>query len=109
MLILGPDLAAFLQARRTKNKRTCLPGEIYCVRCRAAKSPLGEYADYLPITEKTGNLTAICPDCNSIMYRCVSLAKLGQVRGKLDITFPQALKRINESSRPTLNSDFNQG
>ncbi len=103
MLILGPDLAAFLQARRTKNKRTCRPGEIYCVRCRAPKSPLGDYADYLPITEKTGNLSAICPDCNSIMYRCVGLAKLEQVRGKLDITFPQALERISESSQPTVN------
>jgi hypothetical protein len=104
MLILGPDLAAFLQVRRTKNKRTCQPGEIYCVRCRAPKSPLGDYADYLTITEKTGNLTAICPDCNSIMYRCVSLAKLEQVRGKLEITFPQALRRISESNQPTVNS-----
>jgi hypothetical protein len=105
-LILGRDLAAFLQARRTKNKRTCRPGEIYCVRCRAPKSPLGDYADYLPITEKTGNLTAICPDCDSIMYRCVSLAKLEQVCGKLDITFPQALRHISESNQPTVNSDL---
>ena len=41
MLILGHDLAAFLQARRVKNKRPCKPGEIYCVRCRAPKFPAG--------------------------------------------------------------------
>jgi len=63
-------------------------------------------ADYQPITEKLGNLTAICPDCESMMNRRVSLAKLGQVRGKLDITFPQALQRVSESNEPTVNSDL---
>ena len=46
MLILGRDLVAFLQAQRAKNKRTCQPGEIYCVRCRAPKAPAGAMADY---------------------------------------------------------------
>jgi len=109
MLILGHDLTAFLQARRVKNKQTCRPGEIYCVRCRAPKSPAADMADYLPVTEELGNLIAICPDCNSIMNRRVSLAKLGQVRGKMDITFPQALRHVSESNQPTVNSDLRQG
>jgi hypothetical protein len=106
MLILGHDLRAFLQARRVKNKQTCKPGEIYCVGCRAPKFPAADMAEYSPITEKVGNLTAICPDCNSIMNRCVSLAKLGQVRGKMDIAFPQAMRHIVESIKPTVNSDL---
>ncbi|MDP2829322.1 MAG: helix-turn-helix domain-containing protein [Sulfuricellaceae bacterium] len=106
MLILGHDIAAFLQARRVKNKQTCQPGEIYCVRCRAPKLPAADMAEYQPVTEKFGNLIAICPDCNSIMNRRVSMAKLGQVRGKMDITFPQALRHIVESSQPTVNSDL---
>jgi hypothetical protein len=106
ILILGQDLASFIQARRARNKQTCRPGEIYCVRCRRPKSPWGDMAEYRPVTEKVGNLTAICPDCNSIMNRCVSLAKLGQVRGKMDITFPQALRRVSESNQPTVNSDL---
>ncbi len=106
MLILGHDLAAFLQARRARNKQTCRPGEIYCVRCHAPKFPAGDMADYQPVTAKFGNLTAICPDCNSIMNRRVSMAKLGQVRGKMDITFPQALQRLSESNQPTVNSDL---
>lgn len=36
LLILGRGLAAFLQARRSKNKRPCQPGEIYCVRLARA-------------------------------------------------------------------------
>jgi hypothetical protein len=105
-LILGRDLIEFLQARRAKNKWPCRPGEIYCVRCRRPKVPAGEMVDYLPVTDKLGNLKAICPDCDSIMNRRVNLAKLGQVQGKMDITFPQALRRVSESNQPTVNSDL---
>jgi hypothetical protein len=63
-------------------------------------------ADYLPVTEKLGNLQAICPDCNSFMYRRVSLAKLASAQGKMDITFPQALRHIREISQPCVNSDL---
>ncbi len=41
-----------------------------------------------------------------MMYRRVSLAKLEQVRGKLDITLPQALPHIDESAEPSVNSDL---
>lgn len=106
MLILGIDLAAFLQARRTKNKRPCKPGEIYCVRCRAPKFPAAGMAEYAPVTEKFGNLIAICPDCGSIMNRRVSLARIGQMRGEMDISFPQAWGHLIESAKPTGNSDL---
>ncbi len=106
MLVLGSDLAAFHQARRTKNKQKCRPGEMYCVRCRAPKSPALGMADYKPITRTMGNLIAICPDCNSIMNRRASLAKLEQVRGKMDIAMPQALQRIVDSNQPSVNSDL---
>ena len=73
MLVLGRELAAFLQVRRTKNKRPCQSGEIYCVRCRVTKLPAGEMAEYQPITQILGNLIGICPGCLSMIYRCVSL------------------------------------
>ena len=109
MLILGRDLAAFLQARREKNKQKCKPGELYCVRCRVPKFPAGDMADYEPVTEKIGNLIAICPDCNSIINRRVSLAKIEEVCGKMDITFPKELQHIVESTKPTVNSDLRGG
>lgn len=105
-LILGRDLVAFLQVRRTKNKRTCQPGEIYCVKCRAPKKPAADMVDYQAITEKVGNLVALCPACNSIMNRRVSLTKLEQFRGHMDITMPQAWRHIVDSTQPTVNSDF---
>ena len=106
MLILGADLVAFLRARRVKNKRTCRPGELYCFGCRAPKAAAGDMADYQPLTATLGNLIAMCADCETIMYRRVSLARLGQVRGNLDITLPQALPHIDESAEPSVNRDL---
>lgn len=89
-LILGSELSAFLRARRTKNKRTCQPGEIYCVRCRAPKAPAGGMAEYQPLTPALGNLVGICPSCESMIYRRVNPARLEQIRGKLDVSVPVA-------------------
>ncbi|MFZ0663972.1 MAG: helix-turn-helix domain-containing protein [Acidobacteriaceae bacterium] len=105
-LILGRDLAAYLQARRTKNKRPCKSGEIYCVRCRAPKCPAGEMADYQPSTETLGSLMGICPDCEGMMYRRVSLAKLPHVQGKLSVSFPEPQRQVNDSNSPSVNRDF---
>lgn len=87
MLILGRELVAFLQRRRAKRKRPCNPGEIYCVRCRAPKIPAEDMAEYQPDNETVGNLVAICPDCNAMINRRVSLAKIDQVRGRMEICF----------------------
>jgi hypothetical protein len=87
ILILSPVLMAFLQAHRLKNKQTYKPGKLCCARCRAPRLPAGNMADYNPVTEKFGNLVAICPDCNSLMNRRVSMARIGEFNGKVDISF----------------------
>ena len=61
------------------------------------------------MTDKTGNLVAICPDCDAIMNRHVSLAKIEQVLGKIDIRFPEAVRHIIDRANPAVNSDFNKG
>ena len=108
-LVLGRDLADYLQARRTKNKSPCQPGEIYCVRCRAPKRPGGDMADYQPITASLGNLIGICPDCEGMIYRRASRAKLPEIQGNLDITFSEAERRVSEIDLPIANSDLSQG
>ena len=106
MLILGPDLVEFIKKRRAKNKQSCKPGQLYCVRCRAPKFPWGNMADYEPVTEKFGNLTAICPDCELNINRRVSLARIWEVCGNLDISFPKELRHIVERTKPSVNSDL---
>ncbi len=87
MLIHSHSLVTFLQARRAKNKKTCKPGQLYCVRCRTPRFPAEDMAEYAPVTEKFGNLKAICPECNSIMNQRVSLARIGEIGANIDITF----------------------
>jgi len=105
-LIRGRELIAFLQARRAGRKQPCRAGQMYCVRCHTPKFPAAGMAEYRPINEKIGNLAAICPNCYSMMHRCVSIATLGAVCGEMDITFPPALRRLREISQPTVNSDL---
>ncbi len=108
-LILGRDLATYHHARRTKNKQPCKPGEIYCVRCRAPKRPAANMADYQPTSASLGNLIGICPDCEGMIYRRASRAKLPEIKGNLDITFSEAERRVSEIDPPIVNSDFSQG
>jgi len=87
-LILGRELAAFLQARRIKNKKTCQPGEIYCVKCREPRKPVAGMVEYQPENEKVGILLAICPVCNSTIYQRIGKSRLKQFQAIMDITFP---------------------
>jgi hypothetical protein len=105
-LIQGLDLREFVQARRLKNRQTCPPGHIYCVRCRAPKAPGCDMVEYVPMTDTTGNLRGICPDCETLIHRRVSRTKIDLIRGQLNITIPEAESRISDRNSPTVNSDF---
>ncbi len=107
-LIHGHDLRVFLEAKRRKNKRPCKPGEFYCVRCRAPKLPAGATAEYQPRSATSGTLVGTCPDCRIRVHRYVSLAKLYQVRGGLDVTLPSPQSRISDTARPFLNYHLKQ-
>ena len=105
-LILGRDLRAFLESRRANKKRPCGQNELYCVRCRAPRAPAGGMVDYQPTGNGLGNLTAICPECSTLMNRRASLGTLQQFEAVFQVTFPVALRRIAESGLPGVNSDF---
>jgi hypothetical protein len=106
ILVLGPDLILFLRARRTAHKTRLAPGEIYCVRCRRARKPAASMADFSLRTESVGDLIGICPDCESLMYRRVSLTKLGSVRGDLALSLPDGLEDITGTPSPSVNCDL---
>ena len=104
-LIHGLELVSFLQNRRMSGKQPCPPGYMYCLKCRSPKQPAAGMADYLPISDTSGNLRAFCSDCGKFMHRRASLAKLNVVGAGLDIAFPQAVSRIRDSAIPSLNCD----
>jgi hypothetical protein len=106
MLILGRELAAFLQSRRARKKVICGVGQMYCLRCRTPKSPALNMADYLPDTELSGNLVGLCPACNCVMNRRISAPQLAEIRSKMDISFPQAREQVSKTRQPSLNRDL---
>ena len=106
IMVLGIQLEAYLKNRRTRNKQTCKTGELYCFKCRTPKFPAENMADYTPVTKKFGNLTAIYPDCTTIMNQRISNSKLEQVRSKIELTFPKAQEQLNKRDKPSVNSDF---
>jgi len=108
MLILGSVLREFIRNKKTAHKQKCKPWEFYCMRCRRPQSAAGSMADYEPQTSTRGCLMALCSGCETSMNKYFSLAKLEGLNDKLDITIPIALKHINKSDEPLLNSDFNE-
>ena len=108
-LVKGSVLKEFLSRRRLSKKRPCLPDEMYCLKCRSPKKPAGEMADYYPKTPELGNLVGICPDCETLMNRRTSLAKLPLIQAHLQVTFSQATPHIDQRQLPTLNSDLDKG
>lgn len=108
VLIHGKDLIAFLETRRTKAKRPCPPGTIFCMRCRVPRAPAGGMADFVPMTATTGNLIGICETCDAMMYRRTRLDRLDRIKGSLEVTFTQAEARITDRDRPSVNCHLNE-
>jgi hypothetical protein len=101
-LILGGELREFLARRRDQAKQPCRHGEMYCLRCRSPKCPAADMLDYIPVTLVSGNLRGICPTCEALMHRRVSLAKVNVVRGKCNVAYPQSQQPLTDTSHPSL-------
>jgi hypothetical protein len=108
VLVRGLDLSAFLRARRSANKRTCKPGEIYCVRCRVPRRPAGAMAEYRPRTATHGDLVGICPSCDCMMYRRMNRTRMDEICADLDVSIAEGLGHIGQSPHPSANRDFRE-
>jgi hypothetical protein len=107
LLVHGADFRAFMKAREPIKQR-CQPGEFYCLSCRAPKRPGLDMADYRPRTARRGLLSGICPACGRMIYRAATLSNLDQIGGGLEVAFPTAEQRIDDSAPALLNADFNE-
>lgn len=95
-LFRGGVVIDFLRTRRSQAKRRMRIGEIYCIGCRQPKNPAGGMAELTPLTETTGNLCGICPDCERLIYRRVNTAILASTWDMLTVTVRQAQIRMGE-------------
>lgn len=105
-LIKGAVLAAFVKAKRSKNKQQCGPGRLYCLRCRQAQRPALGMADIKVLTGTLGDLVGLCPVCETLMHRRVNLRRLVAALGDLDVSTTLASTHIVDTSQTSLNCDF---
>ncbi len=91
-LILGSDLIDYLTRKPQGPK--CALGECYCLKCRAPRQPALGMADFIPLTEKGGNLRALCSACGSVMHKRLSLAGLNAIGGELDVKITERQRHI---------------
>jgi len=75
-LILGTALREFLALRTLGAKTQLAPDQLYCLRCKAGRTPYGMMLDYLPQTATTGRLTGLCTECGAICNRLVGRSDL---------------------------------
>lgn len=83
ILIHGSELNRFHNARRNGGKLTCGPGELFCLGCRKPRRPAFDMADFVPITESIGTLSAICPTCGRMMTQKVNAERLARFSSEL--------------------------
>jgi hypothetical protein len=93
-LFQGAIVRAFLISRNASRKHPCLPGTLYCFRCREPRRPALARADYVEFRPGTGNLRAICETCGSIMHRRVRAASVPAVMPSVDVHMREADRRL---------------
>ncbi|WP_377291528.1 helix-turn-helix domain-containing protein [Rhizobium sp. SG2393] len=101
-LILGGDLRDFLD-KRGRTKQRCALHEFYCFRCREPKAAAGGMIDYTPHTALSGQLSAICQTCETIMHRSFSASKLALLERQAAVSFPKGDPRLNEMGNASRN------
>ena len=96
-LIRGQDLRAFLRAREPD--QTEHVGRASSIACAVGR-PDGPRWRHGRLQSRTPPRAAcccgICPTCDTMIYRAVSLGTIEQKRGGLDIAFPSAERRIGD-------------
>lgn len=102
--ILGADLRDYLASRSRRGPK--MPPDVFrCFKCKTRKSAALGMADYIPLTESTGNLRTIC-ECGTLMHKVVSKSTLGQFAGVLEVTIQQGPERLTDSSSLSSNDHF---
>jgi hypothetical protein len=104
-LILGQDLRAYLEGKRKAAKRPCPPGTLYCFKCRQPRPPAMGMVEATRQNATTGNLSAICEVCDTMMHRRTRLAAIAVIMPNLDVQIREAGPRLLERPSPSLNCD----
>lgn len=105
----GVDIIAFFERRDAARKQPCGPGQIYCLRCKAPKTPAFGEVEFWSDGPKLGILRGLCPDCAGVLNRRASHAKLNAATGNLRVTIRLAESRLCETPEPHSNQHSERG
>ncbi len=104
-LILGTDLLEFLK-ERTAPKHSCKPNEFFCFRCRVPRRAAAQMIEYWPRTAQSGQLSAMCEVCETMMNKNFSRSKLPVLEAVADVSFPQGHSCLSKMQSPCENDHF---
>jgi hypothetical protein len=96
-VIWGADAIAFINDRQRKNKVSLEIDEFYCCKCHAPRKAWETLAELQKRTSKTGNLKAICGQCNTRLFKLVSLAKTPEIASRLTLLDSALVQPTNSS------------
>jgi hypothetical protein len=99
-IIRGIDLTAFLHKQRQSLKSPCGPGRLYCLSCKAPKRPAFGQVEFIADGPELGSLTALCPDCATVMKRRSSRRSLSTALGDLTLIHQQVEVSLSGPSEP---------
>ncbi len=103
-LVLGKELFIYLN-RKNGNGTRLQPGQCYCVKCRKAQVPDLRMAEFVAVNAHWGNLRGLCPNCEILMHRRVSRARLPEIIASLDVTFLQQGPHLSPCLASSTNVD----
>lgn len=75
-LILGRDFVEFHAERLARKKTQLKQFEVYCLTCKAARSPQSGLVDSEPMDTTRDRIMAICPVCTGLTRRIISRSDL---------------------------------
>lgn len=99
LMIQGQALRDFLHGRRDNAKRPCVPGTLYCCKCRMPRQPAKGTATFAAQTGCAGTLRAICEICGTRMFRRARQEDLTAIMPLFPVLIVQAERHIAECSQ----------
>ena len=61
-----------------------------------APKPAGDMAEFVRLTDTTGNLRGICPDCGSLMHKRIRCDAIQPLCALLDVTIAQVVPSLKK-------------
>ena len=106
ILCQAATVRAFLAKRNKARRCPCPAGTLYCFRCRTPRRPALGMVDFRPHSTMSGDLSAICEACETVVHRRARHDALAAIMPGLDVTIQPALPRLKGSPLPSLNCDL---